>query len=246
MSLPFPASLTILVPAYNEAENLPHVLAELAAAVPKVCADAEILIVDDGSADATPQLLERFCAEADASPGPGRLRRRCIRHPKNRGLTAALRTGFAGAEGEYLTWTPADGQIPFSELTKILAAWRGEDLVLSTYRQRPDGLVRRVMSKTTRLLMWAAIGLVDRIEGPYLFRTALFKELGLISDAAAGSIGLELAAKARARGYRIGTTEIECVPRLSGRSKVANLKNILSTLNEIRRIRRSMRETGRG
>ena len=51
---------------------------------------------------------------------------RIIHHPQNAGLTATLRTGFFAATTECVTWIPADGQIPLSELAKILQAYRGE------------------------------------------------------------------------------------------------------------------------
>ena len=233
--LPFAPSLTLVIPAYNEADNLPRVLPEAVRFCQTACRDAVVLVVDDGSRDATADVL----ADIERSLGPG-APLRIIRHPQNRGLTATLRTGFFAAHSECVTWIPADGQIPLAELQKILLAYRGEDLFLSTYRHRPDGVVRMVMSRTVRLLVRLATGFADRIEGPYLFRRDLLPELHLVAKTSAGSIGLEMAAKAVKLKKRIGSTEIECAPRLSGHSKVANLRNIASYLGEIWRIRQSM------
>jgi len=229
----FAPSLTVVIPAFNEADNLPGVLREALdfVANPENCRDAQVLVIDDGSSDATPAVLRSFAAAP---------RLRIITHEQNRGLTAALRTGFFAADTEYVTWIPADGQIALPELAKILGACHGEDLVLSTYRRRPDGVIRMVMSRTVRLLMYVATGLVDRIEGVYLFRRRLLDEISLVSRKSAGSIGLELAVKARAAGKRLVSTEIECAPRRSGHSKVANLRNIASYLDEVWRIRRSL------
>ena len=136
---------------------------------------------------------------------------------------------------------PADGQIPAGEMGKILAAWDGHDLVLSTYRQRPDGWRRAALSRGLRVLMWLLIGFRDRSDGTYLMRRAMLDGLDLVARTSAGSIGFEIGAKARAGGLRIGSTEIECAPRLSGQSKVANARNIAAYLGELWRIRRSMR-----
>lgn len=228
----FVPSLTVVIPAYNEAENLPIILPAALDFI-RGLRDGRILLVNDGSTDNTTRTLGEFAAEPHM---------RILTHERNRGLTAALRSGFFAADSEYVTWIPADGQIPLPELAKILAACDGEDLVLSTYRHRPDGIVRTVMSRTVRLLMQVATGLNDRIEGPYLFRRALLDELELVSQTSAGSIGLEMVVKARAAGKRIASTEIECAPRLSGRSKVANLHNIAAYIGEVWRIRRSMNE----
>ena len=226
----FENSLTFVVPFYNERENLPKVVGDLLVMARARCARFQILCVDDGSSDGS----------AAALPQAPELR--VVTHPQNRGLTAALRTGFGAAATDWVTWVPADGQIPAGEVARILDAWNGHDLVLSTYRQRPDGLVRLVMSRGLRLLLWVGVGLKDRVEGTYLFRRSLLDELELVSRTSAGSVAFEIAAKCRRLGKRITSTEIECVPRLSGRSKVANARNIVATLGEIWRIRRSMRK----
>jgi dolichol-phosphate mannosyltransferase len=219
-----------MVPAYNERENLPRVVDELLGWLRTHARDFEVLIVDDGSSDGTFDVIPR-------EPGV-----RVIRHERNQGLTAALRTGLYAAAKEFVTWVPADGQIPAAELGKILAAWSGEDLVLSTYRERADNWRRKLMSRTLRVLMWLLIGLEDRLEGVYLVRRALLEELALVSRTSAGSIGFEIAAKIRARKLRITSTEIECAPRLSGTSKVANARNVTAYLAELWRIRRSMKQ----
>lgn len=233
----FVPSLTLVIPAYNEAENLPRVVSEAVRFCQASCHDAVVLVINDGSTDATKEVLD----DLERSLGAGAALR-VISHPQNRGLTQALRTGFFAAHSECVTWIPADGQIPLSELAKILAAYNGEDLLLSTYRHRPDGLVRAVMSRTVRLLVRLATGFADRLEGPYLFRRDLLPELQLVARTSAGSIGLEMAAKALKLKKRLGSTEIECAPRLSGHSKVANLSNIASYLGEIWRIRQSLHE----
>jgi len=229
--IPFAPSLTIVIPAFNERENLPRVVGDALAFGRRACHAFEVLVVDDGSSDGSADVLAALAAPA----------LRVVRHERNRGLTAALRTGFFGAAHEFVTWIPSDGQIALPELGKILDAWNGEELVLSTYRRRDDGLLRTVMSRGLRLLLFVTTGLRDRLEGVYLFRRALLEELQLVSDRSAGSIGFEIAVKARRLGKRIASTEIECAPRLSGRSKVANARNIAQSLGELWRIRRSLR-----
>lgn len=230
----FRPSLSIVVPAYNEAENLPAVVPPMVDLVRAACGRAEIVLVDDGSRDGT--------AEAAAALAGRYPEVRVLTHAQNRGMTAALRTGFFGARNDFVTILPADGQIDARELDKVFAVFDDHDLVLTTYRHRPDGVVRLVMSRSLRVMLRLAIGLRDRLEGTYLFRRTLLDELTLVAEKSAGSIGLEIAAKARALGKRIATCEIECLPRLSGKSKVANARNIAQYLEEIWRIRASMRK----
>lgn len=234
--IPFAPSLTIVIPAYNERDNLPRVVGDALAFARTRCRACEVLVVDDGSSDGSEDVLQKLAAPE----------LRIIRHARNAGLTAALRTGFFAATSELVTWIPADGQIPLSELAKILDAWRDHDLVLSTYRRRDDGVARAVLSRGLRLLLRATTGLRDRLEGVYLFRRALLDELDLVAGArSAGAIGFEIAIKARFLGKRVASTEIECAPRLSGRSKVANARNVADSLAELWRIRRSLRRLKR-
>jgi glycosyltransferase involved in cell wall biosynthesis len=226
--MPFAPSLTIVIPAYNERANLPRVVADALAFARHACTRFQLLVVDDGSKDGTADSV---------APAP---ELRIVRHERNRGLTAALRTGFYGATTDFVTWIPADGQIPLPELGKILDAWHGEDLVLSTYRRRGDGMARMILSRGLRLLLFVATGLRDRLEGVYLFRRGLIDEMELVSTRSAGAIGFEIAVKARRLGKRLASTEIECAPRLSGRSKVANARNIADSFAELWRIRRSL------
>lgn len=227
--------MTVVIPAFNEADNLRVVLPEALRFIEGRCVNCTLLLVNDGSNDATAEVMAEHLAQH-----PERIQ--VITHPQNQGLTAALRSGFFGAHSELVTWIPADGQIPLSELDKMLRAYRGEDLLLTTYRHRPDGLWRATMSKTVRIMVRLATGFADRLEGPYLFRRALLDELNLVCMRSAGSIGLEIAAKSRSLGKRIGSTEIECMPRLSGRSKVADLRNIVTYFGEIWLIHKSQAE----
>jgi len=229
----FAPSLTIVVPAFNERDNLPRVLGEALAFARSSCRAAEVLVVDDGSSDGSDAVLAGLARDSGGAL-------RVIRHEVNRGLTAALRTGFYGARNDFVTWIPADGHIALAELGKILDAWREHDLVLSTYRRRDDGLARKILSRGLRLLLRVTTGLVDRLEGVYLFRRAILDELDLVAAQSAGAIGFEIAVKARRLGKRIGTTEIECAPRLSGESKVANARNVAQSFAELWRIRRSL------
>ncbi len=233
-------SLSIVVPCYNERENLPGVLEELAASVRASVARGtvsrfEIVVVDDGSTDgSTDQLATRIDVREA----------RVVRHERNRGLTAALRTGFSAATLELVTWVPADGQIPPASIDTLLAARRDEALVLSTYTHRPDGLVRALMSRTARLFVWALIGFHGKLEGIYLFRRDLLDSLDLVATRSAGIVAFELAAKVQrlskdGRGG-IATCVIDCLPRRSGHSKVADARNVATFIAELVRIRASL------
>jgi len=222
-------TVSIVVPLYNERANVAAVLGDLLVwARATLGAAFEIVVVDDGSSDGSIDVL------------PSAPELRVVRHEVNRGLTAALRTGFSAAKLELVTWVPSDGQIPPAAIGALLDAWHGDSMVISTYRHRPDGLVRTLMSRGARLFLRAAIGFDDQLEGIYLFQRALLDEIELVSTRSAGIVAFELAAKIRRRGLPIASTVIDCLPRMSGRSKVADARNIMTFLAELWTIRRSM------
>jgi glycosyltransferase involved in cell wall biosynthesis len=230
-------AVSIVVPVYNERENAPGVVNELLAwarAQPAAVLSAfEIVLVDDGSKDDSIAAIE---AAIEAAPEV-----RIVRHARNQGLTAALRTGFSAAALELVTWVPSDGQIPPDAVGDLIAAWHGEAMVISTYHHRPDGIARMILSRGARLFLRVAIGFGDRLEGTYLFQRRLLDEIELVSTRSAGIVAYELAAKVRRRGLSMTTTVITCLPRRSGRSKVADARNIADFLVELVRIRASLR-----
>lgn len=136
--------LSIVVPVYNEEESLPPLVEEIAAAL----ADGpswELILVDDGSTDASPLVMEKLRAE-----NPGRIR--LLRSEGNRGQSAALGSGFAAARAERVATLDADLQNDPADIPRLLHAldhgpggpW---DAVSGVRRNRRDTWKRRVASK---------------------------------------------------------------------------------------------------
>jgi dolichyl-phosphate beta-glucosyltransferase len=107
-------TLTVVLPCYNEAERLPRTLRSLLAHLSGAPGEVEVLVVDDGSTDATVAVVEAIAA-ADA-----RVRLLCL--SPNRGKGAAVRAGMLAAEGELIVFTDADGSYGPSELDRIIRA----------------------------------------------------------------------------------------------------------------------------
>jgi len=104
--------LTVLMPAYNEERNLRPNAARLMSALDELGVDFELLIVDDGSRDATPQIADEMAA--------GDARVRVVHHPRNLGIGRALYTGFRAARGEFTIFIPTDLAMRLEELSKYL------------------------------------------------------------------------------------------------------------------------------
>ena len=109
------ASLSIIIPAYNEEKRLPATLDRVLAYLrEKKFSEAEIVVVDDGSRDGTAQAVERYRADHPAI--------RLLRNPGNRGKGFAVRHGMLEAAREWVLFSDADLSAPIEELDKLLAA----------------------------------------------------------------------------------------------------------------------------
>jgi glycosyltransferase involved in cell wall biosynthesis len=148
-----PVEISVVVPAYNEAESLPEFLAELRAALDATGKTSEIVLVDDGSDDGTPELLARERAR-DRRLRPVRLLARA-------GQSAALAAGLARARGAVIVTLDADLQNDPADLPRVLAALKDADVVSGIRANRRDTWMRRVSSRVANATRRAVIG--DRI-----------------------------------------------------------------------------------
>lgn len=210
-------SLSVVVFAYDEAENVPAVLAELRTWLAAHEPDAEVVFVDDGSRDGTGGAAARALAGCT---------HRLLRHETNRGIGAALKTGVAASRAPWVTFLPADGQIAPDAIGALLAAGRadGTELVLSVYRDRDDGIDRKLLSWGMRTLVRLVHGIRLESDGPYLFRRELFDAELLVPDSF--FLNVEFPIRMLVDGHRTRVVEIACRKRAGGRSKSARARTI--------------------
>jgi len=145
--------LSAVVPAYDEVESLPTLVAELAAALDSTSRTWEIVLVDDGSRDGTG---ERMAVEAAREP-----RIRAVRLERNAGQSAALAAGIARARGEVVVTLDADLQNDPADIPALLAALEHADVVSGVRSRRQDSWVRRGSSRIANAVRRAVLG--DRV-----------------------------------------------------------------------------------
>ena len=109
--------LSIVIPAYNEAARIELTLERVLGCVQQRQWDAEVLVVDDGSADGTPELVKRWMEQTD--------RLHLIQNPGNRGKGYSVRNGLLQAAGEVVLFTDADLSAPMVEAERLIAAIHG-------------------------------------------------------------------------------------------------------------------------
>ena len=148
--------LSIIFPAYNEAERLPSTLETYLAHLPRSPDEVEVLVVDDGSTDAT---LKTAQAAAHADP-----RVRVIHTSPNHGKGFAVRTGMLAAEGALLVFTDADGSYGPGQLERVVDALAEAPVAIGMRTaEAADGpFVRRTASRGFNRAMQALLGLPYR------------------------------------------------------------------------------------
>lgn len=136
-------SLSIVIPAYNEAERLPPTLRSVLEFVRREGRQAEVIVVDDGSTDGTSDETRRI--------GAGEPTVRLIRLPQNRGKGYAVRTGVVNATGDFILFADADGSTPIEEIHRLERAL-GEGAAVAVGSRALDATDVRVEAKLTRRL----------------------------------------------------------------------------------------------
>ncbi len=123
MNSPAP-ELSIVIPAFNEERRLPETLRRVRAYLEARRADAEVIVVDDGSRDATAALVE---ARRGEFPGL-----RLVSNDVNRGKGYSVRHGMLEARGRIVLFTDADLSAPIEEADKLLAAMRDREVAIGS------------------------------------------------------------------------------------------------------------------
>ena len=222
-------SLSIVIFAFHEEENIHAVLGELGTWLNAHEPDAEIIFVDDGSRDRTAEEAVKALAHRTHV---------VLRHDINGGIGAALKTGVRHAQGTWVTFLPADGQIAPDAIQTLRDAQkkRDVDVVFSVYRRRDDGLDRKVFSFGVRALIRAVHGVWMQSDGPYLVRRVLFIPDALPPDTF--FLNFELPIRLLAKKTRSAVVTIECRPRLAGTSKSTQWKRIFGVAKDLVDLRR--------
>lgn len=212
-------SISAFFPAFNDAGTIAGLVREALTVLATLTDDYEVIVINDGSTDETPAVLE---ALARAHP-----KVRIVHHASNQGYGGALRSGFATARKELIFYTDGDGQYDVRELAVLYPLLNdGVDVVNGFKVKRADSrkrkLVGGVYNRLVRLLFHLPIRDVD-CDFRLLRRRAVIP-LGFTSKS--GAICVELVRKLHAAGCRFAEAPVHHYPRACGRSQFFTLRNV--------------------
>ena len=225
--------ISAVLPAYNEAANISQMVARTLEALDDAVPEYEVIIVDDGSRDATPRLADGLAARDS--------RIRVIHHSRRRGYGAALQAGIGEASKQFIWCLDADGQYTPADITRLVQ-WDDTYDVVAGYRlHRADSAYRVALSRCYRLLIRLVLGIKSRDPncGFKLFRATTLKSLALTADGRL--IQVEILVRLRERGVPVQEVGIRHVSRHAGRQTGARPRVIFTMIRELVALRRRLR-----
>ncbi len=221
-------ALSYFFPAHNEEANLRPLVEEAMGVLPGLSATWEVVIVDDGSRDATPSIAD---ALAEAHPGIVR----AVHHPTNLGYGAALRSGLRAARHELVAFTDGDRQFRVADLARLtarLAEADRPDVVVGYRIRRADPLVRTVYARLYRLANRIFFGLRIRDVdcACKLFRRDALA--GLRVESGGAFFSAELLIKLRESGRTVVEVGVPHYPRTAGSATGARPSVVLRAVRD--------------
>jgi glycosyltransferase involved in cell wall biosynthesis len=224
-----PAGLSVFFPAYNDSGTIASMVIGAVQAASELTPDYEIIVVNDGSADATPQIADEL---ARTYPNV-----RVVHHAKNRGYGGALQTGFRSATKELVFYTDGDAQYDPAEMAVLWARMApGVDLVNGYKISRSDPFHRIVIGRVYHHIVKRLFGLgVRDVDCDFrLMRRTIFETIDL--EKTSGVICLEMMKKITDGGFRIVEVPVHHYHRAFGKSQFFNVRRIAKTGVDVLRL----------
>ncbi len=221
-------TVSLVVPMFNEEENIEHAIRLATRALDEFARDHEIIVVDDASFDGSPEIVRRLAG--------GDPRVHVIRHERNVKLGGSLRDGFDAATKELVLYMDAD--LPFDPYD-IGRAIRAMDItradMIAAYRldRTSEGPRRTAYSYVYNLLIGILFGWPHRdINFSFkLMRRQILEAVDLRSEGSL--ISAELIVKAKNLGFVIQQIGLDYFPRTRGRSTLSSMGVIVKILREL-------------
>ncbi len=220
--------LSLVIPAYNEQEVIPMLLQRVAASLLQVGRPFEVIIVDDGSSDSTPMLLEEAMNRLQWL--------RVLRMAKNTGQSAAFEAGFRAARGHVIVTIDADLQNDPEEIPRLvgLLETAGVDMINGWRKDRHDTPFRRWQSRMANRIR-------NRLSGETINDSAcslkVYKRHCLEGMFMFNGAHRFMPTLVKMRGYTVQEVPVKHSPRYAGTAKYGFRNRVLRALKDLLGVR---------
>ena len=222
-------SVSAFFPCYNDEATIGRMVETAARSLDNVGADAEIIVVNDGSSDGSEIVLKKL---TETEP-----RLRVVTHEHNRGYGGALLSGFGSATKQWVFYTDGDGQFDPAELELLIAkAGDGVDVVQGYKLNRADNLARRAIGRIYHRFVSFMFGLhVRDTDCDFrLVRRSMLERVRL--EKTTGVICVELVRSLQDAGARFVEVGVHHYPRTHGRSQFFKPSSVIRTLWDLAKL----------
>jgi glycosyltransferase involved in cell wall biosynthesis len=222
--------LSVVIPCFNEEANVAGVVEDARAAAERAADVHEVIVVDDGSADATSEIAGGLIHRHPDL--------RLVRHEENRGYGAAVRSGFEAAEMPWVFLTDGDRQFDLGQIEELVVHAGSADAIVGRRAHRADPLGRRVSARAWNVLVRQMFSIPVRdVDCAFkLIRRDLLDQIELEANGA--MVSTELLVKCRRAGARIVEIDVEHRPRAAGEQSGASPRVVARAFRELARMRR--------
>lgn len=211
--------ISVFFPAFNDEKTIGPLVSQALTLLPRVTDDYEVLVINDGSRDSTQEVLQELARGSNHV--------KLIRHERNIGYGAALRSGFSHSTKELIFYTDGDGQYDVRELSTLLNLMTGDCDVVNGYKiSRSDATYRKIAGAVYNLLARLMFRLPIRdVDCDFrLIKRSAIRSIDLTSSG--GAICVELIYKLRKRGCVFAETPVHHYPRAHGSSQFFTLRHV--------------------
>ncbi len=229
--------LSVFLPCYNEAANLPKTAKNVLANLKRVAEKYELIIVNDGSKDNTEAVAKELASKNQNI--------KLVNHPVNRGYGAAFKSGLYAAKYSWISFIDADGQFDFGEIDEFIKAQdrTGADLVIGYYRKRQVPFFRKLNTFAWQVVVFLLfrLGVRDIDCGFKLISKKVVDKIEKLESERGAFISSEFLIKAKKNGFKIVEIPVHHYPRLKGEGTGANLNVIIKSFLDLFRLWKKLR-----
>lgn len=220
--------VSVILPAYNEQDNIAQVCASVKRALDQAKFAPEIIIVDDGSSDNTLAVVQQLNYDCII----------IVKHKTNMGYGAAIRSGNHVAQGDVVCWMDSDGQYNAENLIYMIPLVNQFDLVVGHRARRADPLGRRFAAAIWNLLSRMVLGpIVPDLDCGFKVYNKKVSKIANLVRSNGNAFNVEFIYLAHKIGYKIGSISVDNYQRVHGYAKGFSLMVGITALRDLGKIK---------